>query len=246
MKAPTLLLIDTATDAFSVAVAQGETLLADYAAEQPRAHAEMITWAIGRVLDQAGLKPTDLSAVAVGLGPGSYTGLRIGLAAAKGMCFALSIPLIGCGSLRGLAEIGRVAAGVKAQPGMQFIPMIDARRMEVYAATYALSADGLDEIRPPHAWILTTESLAATPAPAALVGTGAAKARGLLHAVADIQVLDQVVSHARGLLPEALSRWSRGDVATLGPMLDGLEPFYLKPVAVGGAGTFDTSAPDPR
>lgn len=245
MKAPTLLLIDTATDAFSVAVARGEVVLADYAAEEPRAHAERITWAIGQVLEQAGLRAADLEAIAVGLGPGSYTGLRIGLAAAKGMCFALSIALIGCSSLRGLAELGRAAAGTVSDR-MHFIPMIDARRMEVYAATYAIDTVGLIERQAPHAWILTAEELAKQPEPILLVGTGAAKARMLLQGRSDIPVLDQVVSHARGLLPEALARWSRGAVAAPGPALDAVEPVYLKPVAVGGAGTFDTAAPDPR
>lgn len=100
--------------------------------EMSREHAKFLHIAIREVLAEAEIKASNLDAVAVTTGPGSYTGIRVGFAAAKGLCFALSLPLIAVNTLEFLAACGINAIG---KDGF-YVPMIDARRMEVYTAIY--------------------------------------------------------------------------------------------------------------
>jgi tRNA threonylcarbamoyladenosine biosynthesis protein TsaB len=144
-----ILHLETATKVCSVALSADGSLvqLAEIADDQ-YAHGEQLTLLIDQVFKAASLKPADLSAVAVTSGPGSYTGLRIGVSTAKGLCYALKIPLIAIDALVSMA-----ALAVQKHPNSQVCPMIDARRMEVFAAIYAsdltivkpISADVLDE-----------------------------------------------------------------------------------------------------
>lgn len=125
-----ILNIETATKNCSVALAkEGITLICKEIAEEGYSHAERLHVFIEEVIKEAGISFQDLSAVAVSQGPGSYTGLRIGVSAAKGFCFALKIPLIAIDTLQILAS------QVKIKDGL-IVPMIDARRMEVYSAIY--------------------------------------------------------------------------------------------------------------
>ena len=127
-----LLNIDTATETASVALSQdGKTLLMEFN-EVPKEHAAWLHTAIRRLLDATGFKMRDLSAVAVTSGPGSYTGLRVGMATAKGFCYALNIPLITESTLKVMA----FAAREQLTAGDLLCPMIDARRMEVFTAIY--------------------------------------------------------------------------------------------------------------
>jgi tRNA threonylcarbamoyladenosine biosynthesis protein TsaB len=126
---PTILCIETATTNCSVAIAQNGKILAvkeDYNGSY--SHAEKLHLFIQEILEENNLKLSNLDAVAISTGPGSYTGLRIGVSAAKGLCFSLDIPLISVPTLTALAN----------QVGQQgiVIPMLDARRMEVYAAVF--------------------------------------------------------------------------------------------------------------
>ena len=144
-----ILNIETATKNCSVSVAEDtEVLSLRELATEGYAHAEKLHVFIDDALKEAGIDYRDLSAVAVSKGPGSYTGLRIGVSAAKGLCMALDIPLISVGTLEILAFKLRNAEGV-------IIPMLDARRMEVYSGIF-------DEehrlIRPVRAEIITEES----------------------------------------------------------------------------------------
>lgn len=123
-----ILSIETSTDIGSVAVHQGHKLLASLALKVPREHASKLGPAIEEVSSFAGIKLHELDAIAVAKGPGSYTGLRIGVSTAKGLCYALSKPLIAIDTL-----------DIMAQSVVKFIhdndlicPMLDARRMEVY------------------------------------------------------------------------------------------------------------------
>jgi len=134
---PAILNIETATEICSVAVAAGgEVILKED--QRPNIHSASLTIFIEEILEKAGLQPSSLDAVAVSIGPGSYTGLRIGLSVAKGLCYALDKPLIAVPTLQAMA------AGAALQDGwpedVLFCPMIDARRMEVYSAFYR--ADG--------------------------------------------------------------------------------------------------------
>lgn len=125
-----ILNIETATKNCSVALAKdGQTILCKEIAEEGYSHAEKLHVFIEKIIQEAGIRFQDLKAVSVSKGPGSYTGLRIGVSAAKGLCFALNIPLISVDTLQVLASQAKVAEGL-------IVPMLDARRMEVYSAIF--------------------------------------------------------------------------------------------------------------
>ena len=127
---PYILNIETATKNCSVALAKdGKTVLCKEIAEEGYSHAERLHVFIEEIIKEAQITFKDLSAIAVSQGPGSYTGLRIGVSAAKGLCFALDIPLIAVDTLQVLASQVKLSTGL-------IIPMLDARRMEVYSAIF--------------------------------------------------------------------------------------------------------------
>jgi tRNA threonylcarbamoyladenosine biosynthesis protein TsaB len=125
-----ILNIETATKNCSVALAkEGKTVLCKEIAEEGYSHAERLHVFIEEILQETGVTTKDLVAIAVSQGPGSYTGLRIGVSAAKGLSYALEIPLIATDTLQTLASQVNVLDGL-------IIPMLDARRMEVYSAVF--------------------------------------------------------------------------------------------------------------
>ena len=125
-----ILNIETATKNCSVALAKdGKTVLCKEIAEEGYSHAERLHVFIEEIIKEAGITFQDISSIAVSQGPGSYTGLRIGVSAAKGLCYALGIPLITVDTLQVLASQANVSNGL-------IIPMLDARRMEVYSAIF--------------------------------------------------------------------------------------------------------------
>ncbi|WET04542.1 tRNA (adenosine(37)-N6)-threonylcarbamoyltransferase complex dimerization subunit type 1 TsaB [Flavobacterium sp. YJ01] len=142
-----ILNIETATKNCSVSVAKdGKTIACNELADEGYSHAEKLHVFIEEVIAKAGISVQDLVAIAVSQGPGSYTGLRIGVSAAKGLCYALNIPLIAVDTLQTLASQAEVTDG-------KIIPMLDARRMEVYSAIFssdltidrAIKAEIIDE-----------------------------------------------------------------------------------------------------
>ena len=146
-----ILNIETATKNCSVSLAKnGETILCKEIAEQGYSHAEKLHVFIEEILKEIGVSTHDLKAIAVSKGPGSYTGLRIGVSAAKGLCYALGIPLISIDTLQVLAKQVVVENGL-------IVPMIDARRMEVYSAVFDTNHKKIMEVQ---AEILTEESYA--------------------------------------------------------------------------------------
>jgi tRNA threonylcarbamoyladenosine biosynthesis protein TsaB len=146
-----ILNIETATKNCSVSLAKdGITILCKEMAEEGYSHAEKLHVFIEEILKETNANFQELQAVAVSKGPGSYTGLRIGVSAAKGICYALNIPLIAVDTLQALA------AQVKIENGI-IIPMIDARRMEVYSAVFDKNFSKIKEVQ---AEVLTTESYA--------------------------------------------------------------------------------------
>ena len=130
---PYILNIETATDVCSVAISENEQLLAQSESTEPNQHSKELTLLIADVLKKTNLKMSDLAAVALSGGPGSYTSLRVGSSVAKGICYAMNIPLIAVDTLQA------IAAGSMAEFDLAdaiYCPMIDARRMEVYTALY--------------------------------------------------------------------------------------------------------------
>ena len=135
-----ILNIETATKNCSVALAKdGKTIVCKEIAEEGYSHAERLHVFIEEIIKEAGIMYNDLSAIAVSQGPGSYTGLRIGVSAAKGLCYALDIPLIAVDTLQALASQVNISKGL-------IIPMIDARRMEVYSAVFAQNLERKREV----------------------------------------------------------------------------------------------------
>lgn len=125
-----ILALETATSACTVAVTDGESLLAELTLQVPRAHSTRLMPLVAQALEESGTARTVLDAIAVGVGPGSFTGLRIGLATAKGLAFALDKPCVGVSTLRALAYGTGACTGLVAG-------MLDAKRGEVFAAVYA-------------------------------------------------------------------------------------------------------------
>ncbi len=135
-----LLAFDTATPAVTVALHDGFRVLADQTTVSSRRHGELLAASIERVLAAAGAAPSDLEAIAVGTGPGPYTGLRAGLVTARVLASALAIPAVGVCTLDAIAR-----AAAPAAAGREFIVAADARRKEVYWARYAPSAQRIGE-----------------------------------------------------------------------------------------------------
>ena len=149
-----ILNIHTATETAIVTIADDSVVLATLTNEESKQHAAFIHLAIDKLLKDQHLAIKDLDAIGVSSGPGSYTGIRVGLAAAKGLCFALNIPMITYNSLELMALSAIDFA--KDEKGF-YCPMIDARRMEVYTALYTSNEQ---ELTAPSAMILNEDSFA--------------------------------------------------------------------------------------
>ena len=210
-----LLLIETATQVCSVAIANEQGLLAERRSTAPNAHSSQLSPFIGELMEN----PSELSAVCVSAGPGSYTGLRIGVSTAKGFCYALDIPLLSVPTLESMA-----AQYFVDHPDSQGLvcPMIDARRMECYTAFYGPAG----EVRGTQADIIDPgiydEYL--DKGSVTFIGDGAAKCFPLLSSHPNARLDETFSISARGLLPVALRKLAAGkteDVAYF-------EPFYLK------------------
>lgn len=176
-----ILNIETSAHCCSTALTAEGMILTHYEDFQGRNHAALLSGFIKGCLDFAADKELQLEAVAVSMGPGSYTGLRIGLSEAKGLCYALDIPLIGVDTLQLLTS--RVMFSTDdIDPETIFAPMVDARRMEVYTAAYDF---GLTELLKPGPMILDAcsyKDLLETGRPVLFFGDGSAKAERLILA----------------------------------------------------------------
>ena len=166
-----ILNIETATKNCSVALAKdGKTLAIREIATQNFSHAEKLHVFIEELFLETNLKLQDLSAIAVSQGPGSYTGLRIGVSAAKGLCYALSVPLIAVDTLELLARKINIQSGI-------IIPMIDARRMEVFCSFFD---SNFNKIRETKAEIIDENSYRDISETLHLIGDGAMKFKDVL------------------------------------------------------------------
>jgi tRNA threonylcarbamoyladenosine biosynthesis protein TsaB len=146
---PNIIIIDTALENATVSIANGNQVLAVANNTQPNSHAGFVHTAIQQLLQQQQISLQEIKAIAVVNGPGSYTGIRVGVASAKGLCFALQIPLITISSLHALA-----VAAANVQKASFYIPIIDARRMEVFTAVYN---NALQLVEPSFATVLQQE-----------------------------------------------------------------------------------------
>ncbi|HEX2534290.1 MAG TPA: tRNA (adenosine(37)-N6)-threonylcarbamoyltransferase complex dimerization subunit type 1 TsaB [Chitinophagaceae bacterium] len=212
-----LLLIDTAVETASVCLAAEDRILGEKENAAQRDHAAWLQPAIRDLCTETGIPLSGLSAIAVSAGPGSYTGLRVGMAAAKGLCYALGLPLITLNSLQGMA-----AAAAARLPGNGLLcPMIDARRMEVFTAVYN---HALEEIISPHNALLDADSFAALLKQNEVIffGNGSHKWKPIVthkHAA-----FENVRASASAMMPLAWASWRNRSFAELAYC----EPFYIK------------------
>ena len=215
-----ILHIETATGNCSVSVSDDEQILATVELNEGFTHAEHLHPFIEQALQQANLKPTQLNAVAVSAGPGSYTGLRIGLSAAKGLCYALNIPLISVSTLQSLS-----AGAVKfvEKEDALLCPMLDARRMEVYTAMFDRE---LNEIKKTEPKIMDENSIKEFDKGKTIYffGDGVPKCKELLEKIRGSKFIEGFVPSSKHMIAIALKKYSDQqfeDVAYF-------EPFYLK------------------
>lgn len=210
-----ILHIETATDICSVAISSSKELLDARQSTSRNSHAEVLTTLIQQSLETVALKATDLDAIAVSSGPGSYTGLRIGLSTAKGLCYALGLPLIGIPTLDALA---RAAIAVHEDADAYYLPMIDARRMEVYTAVYSASMEPVEPVQSHIFSESSFEHLLSAGRSLVLLGNGALKSHGLLSDKA-VTYLD-ITCDAPHLVAPATLRYEQrlfDDVAYFAP-----------------------------
>ncbi len=223
---PLILNIETATRICSVALSKGENLLSLRESNEDRSHGALLTVFMKEVLEETGTDPGSIDAIAVSKGPGSYTGLRIGVSATKGFAYARNIPVIGIVTLKSLTIAAMEQAGVrefiKAHDDLLFCPMIDARRMEVFTAIYDLD---LNEINPVNAKIIDEDSFREIldEKPVMFFGDGAEKVKEVLkHDNAHFQ--EHIFPSAKFMIPLSIKAFLKKafeDTAYF-------EPFYLK------------------
>ena len=211
-----ILSIETATTNCSVSLSKnGETLLLKEDYDSNYSHAERLHIFIEDILKEAKFERSQLDAIAVSKGPGSYTGLRIGVSAAKGLCFALDIPLISISTLEALAH------QVKTENGV-IVPMLDARRMEVYSAVF--SSD-YNLLRPIEAQILEEHSFEfyLGKSEVYFIGNGVEKTKALIKHNNAVFIEGKLPS-ANEMSILAYAKYKKNDTEDVAYF----EPYYLK------------------
>lgn len=224
-----ILQIETSTASCSVALSRDGNTIALKEINEQNAHASFLTIFIGELMQQTGLSLKELDAVAVSMGPGSYTGLRIGVSTAKGLCYALDIPLIAVNTLMAMASKKR---DLNPKGDFLLCPMIDARRMEVYTAVF----DGeLREVMPVEAKIIDENSFSGILMNRQMLffGDGAGKCREVLGMHSNALFEDDFINSASGMSAIAYS----GFLANRFEDVAYFEPYYLKDFIAGGKKT---------
>ncbi|GAA4000702.1 tRNA (adenosine(37)-N6)-threonylcarbamoyltransferase complex dimerization subunit type 1 TsaB [Hymenobacter fastidiosus] len=218
-----ILSLETSSPVCSVALHQGGKLLGQSELRLEKSHSSHLSILVNQLLENSQHTLSDLAAVAISDGPGSYTGLRIGAAAAKGLCFALNIPLLAISTLQAMAS--QVAAYTAGADNFLFCPMLDARRMEVYSAIYTA---GGTEMLAPAPLILESDTLAEQLAHHRLLffGNGAVKFQPLVADQPNAGFLSGVEPSAIAVGALAQAAFERQDFRDVAYY----EPFYLKEV----------------
>lgn len=222
-----ILHIETATDTCSVALSQDNELLHKIEKSERNIHASALTIFIEELLAFAKKDFKDLNAVAVSMGPGSYTGLRIGVSTAKGLCYALDIPLIGVNTLHAMAS-GFINRCFSVNPQTVFCPMIDARRMEVYAAVFnhevKLLKDTAAVIIDENSFMDFLENFKVY-----FFGDGAAKCEDILGQHLNARIMGDFKNSASDMVLIAHEKFNEQEFEDVAYF----EPFYLKDFVAG-------------
>jgi tRNA threonylcarbamoyladenosine biosynthesis protein TsaB len=214
-----ILCIESATDICSVAIAKDGVPLAEQSTDTPYSHTTQLTLLIQSCLEEADLHLVDLDAVAVSRGPGSYTALRVGTAVAKGICYTLQKPLIAVDTLLSLAL---ASSKTTTEVADLLVPMIDARRMEVYTAVFDLGGHPVEDVS---AHILDPDSFQSyfkAEKQLLFSGNGAPKAQKVItHSGANWATTICQAAHLCELAEKAFQQKQWEDIAYY-------EPFYFK------------------
>ncbi len=221
-----ILHIETATPTCSVALGKNGKLLALKENNEGMKHASHLTVFIQQLLQENKLSASHLDAVSVSMGPGSYTGLRIGVSTAKGICYAGKVPLIAIGTLRAMVETLQNSDAfnekVKDTTQVYYCPMIDARRMEVYTALYN---EKLKPVQAVSAKIINENSFSKELSQHKIVfwGSGSSKCKEIISHP-NALFLENIHASATGMLKMAEEKLNNNEVENTAYF----DPFYLK------------------
>jgi tRNA threonylcarbamoyladenosine biosynthesis protein TsaB len=221
--------IETATSICSVALVKDGKLLAIRESEGVKEHSAALTGYIAEVFSDAGLKYADMDAIAVSMGPGSYTGLRIGVSSAKGLCYALDKPFIAIDTLKALAyqALQRCKTEGKETTNTLLIPMLDARRMEVYTAIFDHNLQVIEAV---NALVVTDDAFKKFDnREIVYFGDGALKCIPLFENKSNYTCLGNIPLSAEALCMLAVDDFKNGNFADTAYC----EPFYLKDFIAG-------------
>ncbi len=227
-----ILCLETATPVCSVALNSACCTLAMRETEGQNAHSEKITNFIKAVMEETNIDYSKLDAVAVSQGPGSYTGLRIGVSTAKGICYAADLPLMAIDTLEAMAHGMKEKLGSQIEPNDLLIPMIDARRMEVYCSVFDTHLNRIKDTSAivfDDAFHLSTLTSQRSSSRLWFFGDGAPKLRDRFKDQPQIQIVDNYAPSAAymaALSDQALKTHDFVDVAYF-------EPYYLKDFIAG-------------
>jgi tRNA threonylcarbamoyladenosine biosynthesis protein TsaB len=223
-----ILCLETATQVCSVVLAKNDEIIAIRESKEHNSHSALITIFIEEVMKEGGFRLNELDAIAISKGPGSYTGLRIGVSTAKGLCFSLDKPLIAIETLEGMASYqSSMLSHTKENEKTLLIPMIDARRMEVYMAIF--DSKGKRQTVTSAEIITATSFETLSSKSILLFGDGASKFKELFQESNNISIIDQFATSAAHLILPALERLKNEQFEDLAYF----EPYYLKTFIAG-------------
>jgi tRNA threonylcarbamoyladenosine biosynthesis protein TsaB len=215
-----ILLIETATDVCSVGISINGNLISIEESFVKNAHAAQLQILVETAIKKAAITLNQINAVAISIGPGSYTGLRVGLSAAKGYCFALNIPLIAIDTLESLTYQASNLLSIKKTD--YYIPLLDARRMEVYTGVWDASLNKIKEVTPVILDAFSFQDYLAK-GDCIIFGSGAQKFKDICNAT-NLIYLKDVYASVKGMAVIAFHAFQESKFADIAY----IEPFYLK------------------
>lgn len=215
-----ILLIETATDVCSVGISTNGELVGMEELFIKNEHAAQLQVLVAKVLQKVQLELNQIDAVAISIGPGSYTGLRVGLSAAKGYCFALNIPLIAIGTLDAMAYQASMHPDFKGNGYL--IPQLDARRMEVYSGVWNAALQIIEPVSPVILDASSYQKYLAVDT-CYVFGSGAEKFKNHCKS-AHLVYLHSLYASVKGMAKIAFTHYQENRVADIAY----IEPFYLK------------------
>ncbi|HKK62095.1 MAG TPA: tRNA (adenosine(37)-N6)-threonylcarbamoyltransferase complex dimerization subunit type 1 TsaB [Bacteroidales bacterium] len=226
MNLPNILYIETATNVCAVAISHGNELIGLKKSHEDKSHGRLLTTFIEELLAEQKLSPSDIDAIAVSKGPGSYTGLRIGVSVCKGFAYGQDIPVIGINTMEALAsgilKNQEVKTIIQNSPDTLLCPMIDARRMEVY---YGLFSPSLERIESVGAKIIDKESFSGRLEKGKIIffGNGSEKIQNTIYHN-NARFINNFQASAEYMIPLAMKAWENKQFEDTAYF----EPFYLK------------------